>query len=116
MNVTIIGARNMGRGIAFSGTLVGGQRWQANRSMCSSPGTTRRRRRRWRSSCARGVAGHRRRSSGACEAAGGPRVPRDYAAAAAGAELPECLEAHKLGGGWPYSPKYLEVRNSQKFA
>ena len=36
----------------------------------------------------RGPACHRRRSVGAREAAGGPRVPRDHAAAAAGFELP----------------------------
>jgi predicted dinucleotide-binding enzyme len=45
-----------------------------------------------------GPAGHRRWSVGACEAPGGTRVPGDRSAAAAGVELPERLEAHKLGG------------------
>src|SRR5919206_395738 len=45
-----------------------------------------------------GPVGHRRGSSGACEGAGGPRVPGDHAAAAARVELSECLEADKLGG------------------
>jgi predicted dinucleotide-binding enzyme len=40
-----------------------------------------------------GPACHRRWSVGACEAPGGLGVPRDHAAAAAGAKLPKYLEA-----------------------
>ena len=97
MNVTIIGAGNMGRGIAFSGTLVEGQ--VAGQPLDVFIAGDEEEAKETVAQLVRdgGVAGHRRRSSGACEAAGGPRVPGDRAAAAAGVALPERLEAHKLG-------------------
>ena len=45
----------------------------------------------------RGPTSHRRRRVEAGEAAGGPWTPGNRVAAAAGVELPERLEAHKLG-------------------